>query len=162
MNTHESKLVCFFYLYFNVSVFFLPRNAPSSYCVLFLTISPLRFRSCLFQLWIRTCSLLKMGCQSKEKPNNNRLANSVDLDEIARYEPSHLDRSTLLAKVSVLICKVKMVARLKWLTQDKKYGIGTLTLLSISFRKPFSLLGALHSRSKLENFVIIECKPILS
>ena len=36
------------------------------------------------------------------------MANSVDLDETARYKPSHLDQFFAQIHVSVLVCRAKV------------------------------------------------------
>ena len=45
--------------------------------------------------------------RNKSKTFSNRIANSVDPDEMAHNEPSHLDLQ--FAKVSVLVCKADRV-----------------------------------------------------
>ena len=61
-------------------------------CVLFFPKAILFYFYGLFHLWSRTHPLLQIGFQSK---NNYRMANCVDPDKTARYEPSHLDRHCL-------------------------------------------------------------------
>ena len=53
-----------------------------------LTLSSLSFWSGLFHLWIWSEPLFQIGVSIK---NQNRMANSVDPDETAHYEPSHQD-----------------------------------------------------------------------
>ena len=72
-----------------------------------ITLSPLSFWNGPFHLWIWTHPLLQIGIHSKI---NNTMANSVDPDETAHYEPSHLWLH--FSKASVLVCideKVKEV-----------------------------------------------------
>ena len=66
------------------------------------TLSLLSFWSRLFHHWIWTCLLLQKWYQSK-------IANSVDPDEMAHYEPSHLDLHCLQRYPF-------LSAWLKWLT----------------------------------------------
>ena len=47
-----------------------------------------------------------MGCQAKIR---SRQANSVDPDETARNEPSHLDLHCLQMYVSVFVCRDERV-----------------------------------------------------
>ena len=67
--------------------------------------SSLSFCSGLFYSWIWTCPLMQIGVQYKIK---NRMANNVDSDETAHYEPSHLDLNCF-ATVFVLVPMVERV-----------------------------------------------------
>ena len=71
---------CFFFFFF--CIYSLETRE------ILLTLSPLFLKNRLFYLCIWTHHCCKQGFQSHV---NNRIGNSVDPDETARYEPSHLD-----------------------------------------------------------------------
>ena len=66
----------------------------------YLTHSPLGFWNGFFHLCIWAIPLIRKGCFTKF---TSRVANSIDLDEMARYMPSHLDLCCLQISVKALL-----------------------------------------------------------
>ena len=73
--------------------------------------------------------MLEIGISAKI---NNTMANCVDPDETARYEPSHLDLHCL-QKVSVLVCG------------DDKIKAYVLTRFSSRHNKPRNISPEIHT-----------------
>ena len=73
-----------------------------------LTLSSLTFWSGFIHLWIWSEPLFQIGVSVK---NQNRMANSVDPDEMAHYEPSHQDLHCKKNKKNknVLVCRAEKV-----------------------------------------------------